>query len=109
MLQTQAQYDYVKEILLKRMKDYRRDSFKLQKLFEIILKTASTEAYIDFSYKEFYDMFVKECVGNKIPNHTFTIAEEGYLDIHKRYPYANIHCTYVSPRSKKTTMPSIKI
>lgn len=103
LLDTEERYNYVKNILVTRMSGYRRNSFKLQRLYEIISETANDQAYIEFSYKEFYDMFVKECVNGNIPDHSFKIVEEGYLDSHQQYPYANIHVdfTYVPKRKKR--------
>lgn len=73
-------------------------------MYEIISETANDQAYINFSYQEFYDMFVKECVNGNIPDHTFKIVEEGYLDVNEKYPYANIQVdfNYVPKRKKRT-------
>lgn len=103
MLKTPEQYDYVKNLLVGRMATYRRNSFKLQSLYEIIAETASSQAYVDFSYQEFYDMFVKECVNGNIPDHKFSIEEEGFLDAKKNYPYARIKVeyTYVPKRKRR--------
>lgn len=108
MLKNQAQYDYVKNILVERMSGYRRKSFKLQRLHEIIADTVETQAYIHLEYPEFRDMFVKECIVNKIPDHTFTIAEEGYLDKRQRYPYAEIlvDYRYVPKRKRRNVAAS---
>ena len=84
------QYEFVKNLLVERMTKYRRNSFKLQQLYDIILDEVREKAYIDFTYQEFYDIFVKECVNGNIPKHKFTITEEGFLDAHDRYPYAKI-------------------
>lgn len=104
MLKTQDQYDYVKDLLVTRMSNYRRNSFKLQRLYEIISTQANDKAYIQFSYKEFYDMFVKECVNGNIPDHTFKILEEGFYDNYERVPYANVHVdfTYVPKRKRRS-------
>lgn len=102
MLKTQDQYDYVKNLLVTRMSGYRRNSFKLQRLYEIISTTVENQAYVDISYKEFYDMFVKECVNGNIPDHKFTIVEEGFLDKKKNYPYANIQVDFqYTPKRKR--------
>jgi hypothetical protein len=105
LLQTAEQYNYVKEMLVTRMSNYRRGSFKLQNLYEILAEKASTNAYIDISYQEFRNMFEKECIKGNIPNHTFTIAEEGYLDKKKRFPYANVQVSFVyTPKRKKAKL-----
>ena len=87
---TEDQYNVVKEMLVERMSKYRRNSFKLRQLYEIMSNEAREKAYIDFTYQEFREMFIKECVNGNIPRHKFTIAEEGFLDRKNRVPYANI-------------------
>lgn len=98
MLDTESKYNYVKDILVGRMSKYRRNSFKLERLYDIIHEITDREAYIDFSYQEFYDMFKKECVHGNIPLRIFEIAEEGFLDKKQRYPYAVIHVTVLSKK-----------
>lgn len=103
MLKNESQYNYVKDILVSRMSGYRRNSFKLRRLYSIIAEKANDEAYIDFSYEEFYEMFVKECINGNIPDHKFAIAEQGYLDYSKKQPYHNISVdfTYVPKRKRR--------
>lgn len=105
MLKNESQYDYVKEILLKRMSKYNRNSFQLERLYTIIHDQTQADAYIQFSYKEFYDMFVKECVNGNIPNHKFSIASEGFLDKKKKYPFANIRVDYIPRSLRKKNLP----
>lgn len=107
MLQTSEQYDFVKDLLVTRMSNYRRNSFKLQRLYEIISTQARDKAYIQFSYKEFYDMFVKECVNGNIPNHTFKILNEGFYDNFGRVPYADIHVDFVYVPKRKHRTKSV--
>lgn len=92
------------------MTNYRRNSFKLQRLYEVISEDAETKAYISFSYQEFYDMFVKECINGKIPRHRFIIKEEGFLDPKGKFPYANIQVDFdrFSKRKQKIN-PSTKL
>lgn len=89
MLNTE-QYNYIKDILVDRMSKYRRTSFQLQRLYEIMLEKIESEAYISFSYDDFRNMFINECVIKSIPKHKFKIEEEGYLDKKQKYPYANV-------------------
>lgn len=96
------QYNYVKEILIDRMSKYRRNSFQLQRLYEILLEKLEAETYITFSYDEFKNIFMKEVIQGNIPNHRFTILEEGYLDKKQKYPYANIGVEVFPKRSKYT-------
>lgn len=86
-----AQYDYVKNILIEKMSRYRRKSFQLQRLYENILLKTEEEAYIQFDYDDFKKMFIAECVQNKNLDHNFTIVEDGYLDKKQKYPYTTIN------------------
>lgn len=95
-----SQYKYVKDILVDRMSRYRRSSFQLQRLYEIISKGVEEDGYFTFPYEDFYNMFTKECINGNIPNRKFSISEEGFLDKKKRYPYANIHVE-VLPKNRK--------
>ena len=99
MLDNSAKYDYVKDVLLKRMSRYRRNSFKLQRLYNIIQEQVNDEAYISFSYNEFREMFIEEYVNGNIPLRKFEIVEEGFLDRLDRLPYAIVHVT-VFPKKK---------
>ena len=101
LLDTQDKYDYVKNILVKRMSGYRRNSFKLESLYKIIRDSTESDAYITFSYQEFYNMFKKECIDGNIPYRKFSISKEGFLDKKQKYPYAAIHVE-VSPRTRRT-------
>lgn len=98
MLDSESKYDYVKEILVGRMSKYRRNSFKLERLYDIIHSKTEEEAYVDFTYQEFYDMFKKECINGNIPLRKFEIAEEGFLDKKKKFPYAVIHVEVLSKK-----------
>lgn len=86
----EAQYDYVKGLLVERMSKYRRNSFRLDRLYNIIHEQTNSESYVTFTYDDFYKMFQAECVSGKIPYRKFSISEEGFLDKKKKYPYANV-------------------
>lgn len=94
------QYNFVKDILVDRMSRYRRNTFQLQRLYEILLEKLESETYISFSYEEFRNMFMKEIIQGNIPNHKFSILEEGYLDKKQKYPYANIGVEVFSKKKK---------
>ena len=104
MLDNTEKYNYVKNILVERMSKYRRDSFKLERLYEIIQDTTDQEAYITFTYDEFYNMFKKEVINGAIPYRKFSIVKEGFLDKKCRYPFAHIHVDVLSKNKKKSTI-----
>lgn len=100
MLDTASKYDYVKDILVTRMSKYRRNSFQLQRLYEIIREQTCLTAYVDFSYKEFRDMFQKECVDGNIPYRQFKVVNEGFLDKKQHFPCATVEVKVLAKNNK---------
>lgn len=103
------QYNYVKDILVDRMSKYRRNSFRLDRLYVIIEDKTNSDSYVSFEYSEFRDMFKKECVDGHIPNREFSIVEEGYLDAHERYPYAKVTVKVFPKKSKSLANPNTTV
>lgn len=88
--ENKEQYEYVKNLLIDRVSGYKRSSFQLQRLYDSFSEEIKDTAYIEFTYSDFRDLFIKECVNGKIPKRIFKISEEGFLDKKHRYPYAKI-------------------
>ena len=110
-LDTPERYSYVKNILLTRMSYINRPKFYLQRLHTAICGQTSNEAYFDFTYDEFYDMFIKECIGTKsslITGRKFEIADQGFLDKKKNFPYAKVSVEKLVKRVSKKNREMLK-
>lgn len=86
---TPSQYELVKKLTLEKLKTIKkRDSFKLSLFYKAIYQQSLTNAYIDLSYEDFFELFNKEVLNGDIPRRSYKITGEYYLNGGSQGPFS---------------------